>query len=131
MFWTDVAKPPSIKRAKMNGEDAEKIVTVSINSPGDLAIDTIEEKLYWTDTELNRIEWTDLSGNSCRPLVLLLCKLKYFLRAVSFRFIRCNKGRILVVIRRIGDLASKCHSSDSVRAGVRPLWARSIDSIPV
>ena len=31
-------------------------------SPGDLAIDKQEQKLFWTDTELKKIEYGDLTG---------------------------------------------------------------------
>ena len=64
MFWTDMAEKSSIKTSKMNGEDAKKIVTTIRESPGDLAIDTIEDKLYWTDTSNKRINWITLSGTS-------------------------------------------------------------------
>ena len=33
-------------------------------SPGDLAIDKQGKELYWTDTELKKIEFGDLTGKS-------------------------------------------------------------------
>ena len=61
-----MAEKTSIKKSKMNGEDAKKIVPMKIKHPGNLAVDAVEEKLYWTDTVLQRIDWTDLSGTKHR-----------------------------------------------------------------
>ena len=36
----------------------------SAKSPGDLAIDKEERKLYWTDIEMKKIEYGDLAGES-------------------------------------------------------------------
>ena len=43
---------------------ADRVMLFSAMSPGDLAIDKQGRKLYWTDTELKKIEYGDLAGNS-------------------------------------------------------------------
>lgn len=46
----------------MGGSD--RLMLFRSKSPGDLAIDKQGRKLYWTDTELKKIEYGDLAGKS-------------------------------------------------------------------
>ena len=61
MFFTN-EKPEnkSIVRATMAG--AYKLTLFSAASPGDLAVDKARNRLYWTDTTMERIEYADLTG---------------------------------------------------------------------
>ena len=43
--------------------------TVGLDVPDGLAIDWINNKMYWTDTGRNRLEQSDLSGNFRRTLI--------------------------------------------------------------
>ena len=49
-------------QATMGG--ADMLMLFSTKSPGDLAIDKQGRKLYWTDTELRKIEYGDFAGKS-------------------------------------------------------------------
>ena len=41
---------------------SQEMVLFRAVSPGDLAIDKQEEKLFWTDTKMKKIEYANLSG---------------------------------------------------------------------
>ena len=47
-------------RATMGGSDEVELFHAV--SPGDLAVDKQEQKLFWTNTELKKIEYGDLTG---------------------------------------------------------------------
>ena len=59
-FTDDNPKSKSIMRATMGGSDEVKLFNG--DSPGDLAVDKQEQKLFWTNTEMKKIEYGDLTG---------------------------------------------------------------------
>ena len=59
-FTDDNPKSKSIMRATMGGSDEVELFQAV--SPGDLAVDKQEQKLFWTDTEMKKIEYGDLTG---------------------------------------------------------------------
>ena len=59
-FTDDNPKSKSIMRATMGGSD--EVVLFHAVSPGDLAVDKQEQKLFWTDTGMKKIEYGDLTG---------------------------------------------------------------------
>lgn len=61
-FTNDNPVKKCIMQASMGG--AERLMLFSAKSPGDLAIDKQGKKLYWTDTELKKIEYGDFGGKS-------------------------------------------------------------------
>ncbi|XP_068671663.1 low-density lipoprotein receptor-related protein 6-like [Montipora foliosa] len=68
MYFTDEnPQKKSIKRATMRG--AYETVLFIADSPGDLAVDKQEQKLFWTDTGLKKIEFGDLTGLTRNTLV--------------------------------------------------------------
>ena len=63
MYFTNVnPAKKSIIQVTMGG--ADKLTLFSAKSPGDLAIDKKGKKLYWTDTDLKKIEYGDLKGKT-------------------------------------------------------------------
>lgn len=65
MYWIDsgaAGNSPRIFHAGMDGDRIEALISSDIRNPGDLAIDKKGQKLYWTDTELKRIEYADLES---------------------------------------------------------------------
>jgi len=64
LFWTDVGRSPMIVRSSLSGSNYQRIITTDIRWPNGLTIDFNEEKLYWADAYLNKIERTDFNGNS-------------------------------------------------------------------
>ena len=59
-FTDDNPKSKSIMRATMGG--SEKVKLFQAVSPGDLAVDKQEQKLFWTDTVMKKIDYGDLTG---------------------------------------------------------------------
>ena len=51
----------------MGGSDEVELIQAV--SPGDLAVDKQEQKLFWTDIEMKKIEYADLSGKYDRSYV--------------------------------------------------------------
>lgn len=49
--------------AFMNGKHKKTLVKTGLGKPVELAIDTQQEKLYWIDSKLKRIEYIKLKGN--------------------------------------------------------------------
>uniref|UniRef100_A0A8C5WL86 LDL receptor related protein 5 n=1 Tax=Leptobrachium leishanense TaxID=445787 RepID=A0A8C5WL86_9ANUR len=62
IYWTDVSEE-SIKETVYNHSGSQQNVVISgLVSPDGLACDWISKKLYWTDSETNRIEVANLNG---------------------------------------------------------------------
>lgn len=63
IYWSDVSEE-AIKQTEFNKTESEQNVVVSgLLSPDGLACDWLGEKLYWTDSETNRIEVSNLDGS--------------------------------------------------------------------
>ncbi|XP_014786530.1 low-density lipoprotein receptor-related protein 6 [Octopus bimaculoides] len=63
VFWTDVSLE-MIKRTYINGsQTSTNVITFGLLSPDGLALDWLGKKLYWTDSETNRIEVSNLNGS--------------------------------------------------------------------
>ena len=62
IFWTDVSAE-MIKRTWVNDSQMMvDVITTGLVSPDGLACDWLGKKLYWTDSETNRIETSNLDG---------------------------------------------------------------------
>ncbi|KAK2832496.1 hypothetical protein Q7C36_015958 [Tachysurus vachellii] len=63
IYWSDVSEE-AIKRAVFNGSGsgAQSTVVSGLASPDGLACDWLGSKLYWTDSETNRVEVAELDG---------------------------------------------------------------------
>ncbi|EMP38479.1 Low-density lipoprotein receptor-related protein 6 [Chelonia mydas] len=63
IYWSDVSEE-AIKRTEFNKTGSIQNVVISgLLSPDGLACDWLGEKLYWTDSETNRIEVSNLDGS--------------------------------------------------------------------
>ncbi|ESP02557.1 hypothetical protein LOTGIDRAFT_171958 [Lottia gigantea] len=63
IFWTDVSEEV-IKRTYLNDtQNSIGVITTGLVSPDGLACDWLGLKLYWTDSETNRIEVSNLDGS--------------------------------------------------------------------
>lgn len=68
IYWTDVSEE-SIKEISYNQSGSTQHVIISgLVSPDGLACDWIGKKLYWTDSETNRIEVANLNGTHRKVL---------------------------------------------------------------
>ncbi|CAF0958417.1 unnamed protein product, partial [Brachionus calyciflorus] len=64
LFISDWSYPPFIARAKLNGQNFTKIITEDLGSPVSLTLDLITKRLFWTDTHLRRIEFSNYNGRN-------------------------------------------------------------------
>lgn len=76
IFWTDVSEE-AIKQTHWNKSSnslkealgtGQTVVVSGLDSPDGLACDWLGKKLYWTDSETNRIEVANLDGTSRKVL---------------------------------------------------------------
>lgn len=71
MYWTDWGVNPKIERCGMNGDltTRETVVKGKFGFPNGLAIDYVEDKLWWADAMLDKIETANLDGTMRRVVV--------------------------------------------------------------
>ncbi|KAK7490751.1 hypothetical protein BaRGS_00017980, partial [Batillaria attramentaria] len=68
IFWTDVSLEV-IERTYLNSSQTSvNVISTGIVSPDGLACDWLGKKLYWTDSETNRIEVSNLDGSHRKVL---------------------------------------------------------------
>lgn len=68
VYWTD-DEVHAIRRSRLDGSDAQLLVTSQVNHPDGIAVDWIARNLYWTDTGTDRIEVTRLNGTMRKILI--------------------------------------------------------------
>eukprot|EP00794_Sanderia_malayensis_P013760 gene13760-15199_t len=68
MFFSDWGSVPKIESAYMDGTGRRVVVSQEILYPGSLVIDKVEQRLYWSDTGLHRIESSNFNGSNRRIL---------------------------------------------------------------
>lgn len=65
MYFTNLLeRSPKIERAALDGTEREVLFFSGLGKPVALAIDNEVGKLFWVDSDLRRIESSDLSGKS-------------------------------------------------------------------
>lgn len=63
MYFTNLMeRSPKIERAALDGTEREVLFFSGLGKPVALAIDNEVGKLFWVDSDLRRIESSDLSG---------------------------------------------------------------------
>ncbi|XP_065055467.1 low-density lipoprotein receptor-related protein 4-like isoform X1 [Rhopilema esculentum] len=65
LYWTDWGKEAGIERISMDGELAtrEKVISKDIGWPNGLTLDIAQNKMYWVDAKLKRLEVANLDGS--------------------------------------------------------------------
>uniref|UniRef100_A0A3Q3N1G3 Low-density lipoprotein receptor related-protein 13 n=1 Tax=Mastacembelus armatus TaxID=205130 RepID=A0A3Q3N1G3_9TELE len=63
MFWTEIGNVVKIERAGMDGSERTVVVNSSLGWPGGVAVDTISDRVYWTDERLKAIGSATLDGD--------------------------------------------------------------------
>lgn len=67
MYFTNLLdRSPKIERAALDGTEREVLFFSGLGRPVALAIDNQLAKLFWVDSDLRRIESSDLSGERRR-----------------------------------------------------------------
>ena len=69
MYWTDWGKDPKIERAFMDGSNRSMLFNTSLGWPNGLALDYVENKIYWGDAKTDKIEVANVNGTGRRVLV--------------------------------------------------------------
>lgn len=68
IFWTDISQE-RIKSARIGGPlNVSDVVMTGLVSPDGVACDWVTRKLYWVDSEMNRIEASNLDGSMRKVL---------------------------------------------------------------
>lgn len=62
LFLTDWKYPPYIGRLSLDGNNFTKIITQDLGTPIGLTIDLVTKRIFWTDTHLKRIEYSNYNG---------------------------------------------------------------------
>ena len=68
VFFVNVASPIRIERCNLDGSDRRAIVSTSISSPVDIAVDEESDCVFWVDADLKRVESAELDGSKRRVL---------------------------------------------------------------
>lgn len=68
IFWSDVSLDV-IMRAFLNGTEVTGIVRWGLRKPGGVAVDWINDHVYWMDGITKRIEVAELDGSNRHPIV--------------------------------------------------------------
>uniref|UniRef100_A0A2C9M4X3 DUF5050 domain-containing protein n=1 Tax=Biomphalaria glabrata TaxID=6526 RepID=A0A2C9M4X3_BIOGL len=63
IFWTDWGQNPRIESASYDGTNRQVLISTDIRWPNSIAIDLDNNRLYYVDGTLGKIESSDLSGN--------------------------------------------------------------------
>ncbi|XP_078054170.1 low-density lipoprotein receptor-like isoform X2 [Mustelus asterias] len=68
LYWTDIAEPSKIEKAGLNGAGRRILVNIGIEKPTGIALDHIKKRLYWVDSVLHELFYTDLNGQYQRSV---------------------------------------------------------------
>uniref|UniRef100_A0AAR2JEH9 EGF-like domain-containing protein n=1 Tax=Pygocentrus nattereri TaxID=42514 RepID=A0AAR2JEH9_PYGNA len=71
MFWSETGDEAQIGRAGMDGSDRQVLVQDSVRWPVGLAVDSLKERLYWTDEQLRCIGSATLDGDDVKLLQMM------------------------------------------------------------
>ena len=64
MYWTDWGLVPRIEQASMDGAARTVIIDTDLNQPWGITIDYDDNRLYWVDANLNKIEYSNFDGTN-------------------------------------------------------------------
>ena len=61
-MWQWLQEQPKIERAAMDGTAHTHLFSTELGNPKAITVDEETDKIYWTDTDLKRIEFADFDG---------------------------------------------------------------------
>nr|XP_055065094.1 low-density lipoprotein receptor-related protein 2 isoform X1 [Misgurnus anguillicaudatus] len=70
MFWSEIGGEAQIERASMDGSDRKVVISNGLSWPVSVTVDTLTDRLYWTDEKLKCIGSATLDGENMRVLQL-------------------------------------------------------------
>ena len=62
IFWTDFGETAKIERSFMDGGGRRTLISSSLSQPNGITIDYVSERIYWTDSDLDKIEYANYDG---------------------------------------------------------------------
>uniref|UniRef100_A0A803SZL0 LDL receptor related protein 2 n=1 Tax=Anolis carolinensis TaxID=28377 RepID=A0A803SZL0_ANOCA len=68
IFWTDTVQD-KVFSVRIDGTDIHEVLNVSVDTPENLAVDWINNKLYIVETSVNRIDMVNLDGTNRVTLI--------------------------------------------------------------
>ena len=77
MFWTAWGDNPKIERANLGGGQRLAIITTNLYYPNGLDLDKGNQRIFWVDAALDRVESIDYNGGN-RKLIFQLSGLHPF-----------------------------------------------------
>lgn len=63
MFWTDWGEIAKIEQSFMDGSGRRTIVSTDLSQPNAVTVDFISAKIYWSDSDLDKIEYANYDGS--------------------------------------------------------------------
>ena len=71
LYWTDWGREAAIERIGMDGDPTtrQKLITSDIIWPNGLTLDFAQNKMYWVDSKLKRLEVANMDGSERKLLV--------------------------------------------------------------
>ncbi len=64
IFWTDWGDPAKIESASMDGTNRRVIHSTGLAWPNGITLDYTEQRIYWVDALLDRIEYSSYNGSN-------------------------------------------------------------------
>ena len=68
LFWTDVAKKSKIERSNLLGS-SRKVIVSDQDMPMGITVDTVSDKVYWSDLHLHHICSVNLDGSDFKRVL--------------------------------------------------------------
>lgn len=69
MFYSSIARPAKIYRAFLDGTNETVIIPRGLSLPYSLELDLDQNRLYWSDSHLSLIQYSDYNGRNIRTLL--------------------------------------------------------------
>ena len=63
MFWTDWGQTAKIERASMDGTERRTVHEVGLSQPNGITIDYSTTRIYWSDSDLDKLEYSNYDGS--------------------------------------------------------------------
>lgn len=62
MYWTDWGRTAKIETASMDGSERRDFVITDLSQPNGLSVDLDSERVYWSDSDLDKLEYMSFDG---------------------------------------------------------------------
>lgn len=69
IFWTNLVNPPRIESSSLDGSNKQIIIKDGLIQPGALAVDVMQNLIFWSDLNAKTIETVDINGYKRKTLV--------------------------------------------------------------